>query len=108
MDGDVEHLQGRGVVDNLLGTDAAAKFFQKLGNSAGLDYGAGDHMFAAVFDDLNRYYRNSCQRHRAQLLRDYCSSPWAMLALVVAVCGFCFGLFKFSTTIYGLAHPYCH
>ncbi|CAN6237735.1 unnamed protein product [Urochloa humidicola] len=110
--GDVEHLQKRGVVDNLLGADgdAAKEFFQKLGDCGSLDYygGGGDHVFAAVFDDLNRYYRSSCQRHKAQLVRDYCSSPWAVLALVVAGCAFCFALFKFSTTIYGLAHPYCH
>ncbi|CAN6231082.1 unnamed protein product [Urochloa humidicola] len=106
--GDVEHLQRRGVAENLLGThdDAAAGFFQQLGDCSSLDY--GDHHFAGVFADLSRYYHSSWRRHRAKFLRDHCSSPWAVLALVVAGCAFCFALFKFSTTIYGLAHPYCH
>nr|XP_034576183.1 UPF0481 protein At3g47200-like [Setaria viridis] len=95
---DVEHLQKRGVVDNLLGTDddAAAKVFQQLGDCASLEY--EDHSFAAMFADLNRYYRSSWRGHKAEFLRDHCSSPWAALVLVVAGCAFCFALFKFSTT----------
>ncbi|CAN6251026.1 unnamed protein product [Urochloa humidicola] len=106
---DVEHLQRRGVVDNLLGTDAgaAAEFFQKLGDSGSLDYGGGN-VFGDMFGDLNRYYRSNWQKHKAELVREYCSSPWTVLALVVAGCAFCFALFKFSTTIYGVVHPYCH
>ncbi|OEL30049.1 hypothetical protein BAE44_0008933 [Dichanthelium oligosanthes] len=104
---DVKHLQKRGIVDNLLGSDddAATKFFQQLGDCSSLDY--GDHVFAALFTDLRQYYQSSWRRHKAKFLREHCKSPWAVLALVVAGCAFCFALFKFSTTIYGLAHPYC-
>ena len=105
---DVEHLQKRGVAENLLSGDgdAATRFFQQLGDCGSLDY--GDHHFAAMFRDLSGYYHSSWRRHKARFLRDHCSSPWAVLALVVAGCAFCFALIKFGTTIYGLAHPYCH
>ncbi|TVU33297.1 hypothetical protein EJB05_25107, partial [Eragrostis curvula] len=102
---DVAHLQRRGVVDNLLdGDDDAAKcFFQKLGDCSTLEY--GDHLFADLFEELNAYYRSSWRRHRARFLRDYCSSPWAMVALAAGVFAFCFTIVKFSTVIYGLVHP---
>ncbi|PAN05205.1 hypothetical protein PAHAL_1G121800 [Panicum hallii] len=107
-DRDVEHLQERGVAENLLSGDgdAATRFFQQLGGCSSLDY--GDHHFAAMFRDLSGYYHSSWRRHKAKFLRDHCSSPWAVLALVVAGCAFCFALIKFGTTMYGLAHPYCH
>jgi hypothetical protein len=106
--GDVEHLQKHGVTENLLGSDddAVAQFYQKLGDCSTLDYGERHHL-AALFRDLDEYYRSSWRRHKTKFLRDYCSNPWAMLALVFAGCAFCFALFKFSTAIYGLAHPYC-
>jgi hypothetical protein len=105
---DVEHLQKRGVAENLLSGDgdAATRFFQQLGGCGSLDY--GDHHFAAMFRDLSGYYHSSWRRHKARFLRDHCSSPWAVLALVVAGCAFCFAVIKFGTTVYGLAHPYCH
>ncbi|XP_039787553.1 putative UPF0481 protein At3g02645 [Panicum virgatum] len=105
---DVEHLQKRGVAENLLSGDgdAATRFFQQLGDCGSLDY--GDHHFAAMFRDLSGYYHSSWRRHKARFLRDHCSSPWAVLALVVAGCAFCFAVIKFGTTVYGLAHPYCH
>lgn len=102
---DVEHLQKRGIVENLLDgdDDAATKFFQHLGDCSSLNY--EDHMFARMFEDLRQFYHSSWRRHKAKFLRDHCSSPWAVLALVVAICAFCFALFKLSTTIFGLAHP---
>lgn len=105
---DVEHLQKHDIIQNLLDGDdeAATKFFQHLGDCSSLDY--KNHMFADMFTELRDFYDSSWQRHRAKFLRDHCSSPWAVLALVVAICGFCFVLFKLSTTIFNLAHPDCH
>jgi len=106
---DVEHLQMRGIVEDLLDgdDDAATKFFQHLGDCSTLNYKS--HMFAGMFEDLRQFYHSSWRRHKAKFLRDHCSSPWAVLALVVAISAFCFALFKLSTTIFSLAHPYyCH
>ncbi|XP_066325408.1 UPF0481 protein At3g47200-like [Miscanthus floridulus] len=106
---DVEHLQKRGIVENLLDgdDDAATKFFQHLGDCSTLNYKS--HMFAGMFEDLRQFYHSSWRRHKAKFLRDHCNSPWAVLALVVAISAFCFALFKLSTTIFSLAHPYyCH
>jgi hypothetical protein len=105
---DVEHLQKHDIIQNLLDGDdeAATNFFQHLGDCSSLDY--KNHMFADMFKELRDFYDSSWQRHRAKFLRDHCSSPWAVLALVVAICGFCFVLFKLSTTIFNLAHPDCH
>ena len=106
---DVEHLQKRGIVENLLDgdDDAATKFFQHLGDCSTLNYKS--HMFAGMFEDLRQFYHSSWRRHKAKFLRDHCGSPWAVIALVVAISAFCFALFKLSTTIFSLAHPYyCH
>ena len=106
---DVEHLQKRGIVENLLDgdDDAATRFFQHLGDCSSLNYES--HVFAGMFKDLRQFYHSSWRRHKARFVRDHCSSPWAVLALVVAISAFCFALFKLSTTIFGLAHPnHCH
>ncbi|KAJ1278815.1 hypothetical protein BS78_04G107700 [Paspalum vaginatum] len=105
---DVEHLQKRGIVDNLLSDhdDAARRFFQQLGDCSTLDY--DNHLFAAIFRDLRQYYHSSWRSQKVRFIREHCSSPWAVVALVVAVCVFCFALFKFSATIYNIAHhKYC-
>nr|CAB3446297.1 unnamed protein product [Digitaria exilis] len=106
---DVEHLKRHDVVDNLLSCDhdAATEFFQRLGDCSSLDY-SEEHHFAGMFEDLSQYYHSSWQRNQVKFVRDHCSSPWAVLAFVVAGCAFFFALVKFSTTIYSLSHPYCH
>ncbi|CAN6237762.1 unnamed protein product [Urochloa humidicola] len=102
---DVEELQARGIVDNLLSTndDAAAKFFQSLGAGSTLNY--GDHLFAPLFASVKSYHDRSWHRHKARFVRDYCSNPWSVIALVLAVLAFFFSLFNQSVTVYNLAHP---
>jgi hypothetical protein len=38
-------------------------------------------------------------------MRDYCSNPWSVIALVLAVLAFFFSLFNQSVAVYNLAHP---
>jgi len=102
---DVEELQRRGIADNMLSSDdgAAAQFFQSLGACSTIDY--DDHLFAPLFADVQRYHDRSWHRHRARFIRDHCSNPWSVIALVLAVLAFFFSLFNNSVTVYKLAHP---
>ncbi|PUZ75023.1 hypothetical protein GQ55_1G114300 [Panicum hallii var. hallii] len=102
---DVEELQRRGIVDNMLSSDddAAANFFQSLGACSTMNY--DDHLFAPLFADVKRYHDMSWHRHRARFMRDYCSNPWSVIAVVLAVLAFFFSLFNQSVAVYNLAHP---
>ncbi|TVU33301.1 hypothetical protein EJB05_25111, partial [Eragrostis curvula] len=106
MGKDVEHLRKRGIMDNLLASDddAASYFFQFLQQGGIRSLYDEQNLFAKMFADMNQYYKSRWHKHRTKFLRDYCSSPWAMIALVVAVFVFFFTVFKLSTGIYDLAH----
>ncbi|XP_062221201.1 putative UPF0481 protein At3g02645 [Phragmites australis] len=102
---DVDALQGAGIVDNMLSSDddAAARFYQSLGACSTMDY--DDHLFAPLFADVKRYHDSSWHRHKARLMRDHCSNPWSVIALVLAVLAFFFSLFNQTVAIYSIAHP---
>ncbi|CAL4888730.1 unnamed protein product [Urochloa decumbens] len=105
---DVEELQARGIVDNMLASDdgAAAKFFQSLGACSTLNY--DDHLFAPLFADVKQYYDRSWHRHKARFTRDHCSNPWSICAFVLAVLAFFFSLFNQTVSVYNLAHHNKH
>ncbi|CAN6338374.1 unnamed protein product [Urochloa humidicola] len=101
---DVEQLQKWGIMDNLLSSDdeAATSFFHHLGDCSCLDY--TEHHFTEIFTDLDQYYKARWHKHKAKFLRDYCNSPWAIIAGTAATLVFLFGVFKLAVTIDGLVH----
>lgn len=79
---DVALLRKRGIVTNRVGSDAeVAKLFNGLckGVTVSLE---------GVFDKLtlkvNVYHKNKFKVYCAELVSDYCSSPWKILGLVAA------------------------
>ncbi|CAL5097865.1 unnamed protein product [Urochloa decumbens] len=101
---DVEQLQKWGIMDNLLSSDddAATSFFHHLGDCCCLDY--SEHHFTEIFTDLDQYHKAGWNKHKAKFLREYCSSPWAIIAGTAAALLFLFGVFKLAVTINGLVH----
>ena len=80
---DVELLRRRGVVENLLDNDEeAARFFNRLGNIAPVDYAT--QVFAGLYENVTCYCGMWRNRHMAGLRRNYFASTWLAISVVVA------------------------
>ncbi|KAK3151797.1 hypothetical protein QOZ80_3AG0250670 [Eleusine coracana subsp. coracana] len=80
---DVELLQRRGILDNLLANhEEAARFFSHLGEGGAMNY--DQHVFAGLYEDVRRYCGSWYHRNRAILRRDYFGNPWSAISLFVA------------------------
>ncbi|XWS10696.1 hypothetical protein CRYUN_Cryun38cG0019700 [Craigia yunnanensis] len=88
---DVQLLRLSGVIQNMLGDDAAvAQMLNKLLNNVTL---SGDTFFyEEIFDDVKKHCAEPCNTWKAKLNHDYFSSPWTCIAFVAA-------LLVFLTTI---------
>ncbi|KAJ1699150.1 hypothetical protein LUZ63_007662 [Rhynchospora breviuscula] len=79
---DVLILQQCGVIENCLSSEEElTHFFNQLCQGLIL---ADDHFLAELFKEVNRHYESSWNRQRARLIRDYFSSPWAVISLIAA------------------------
>lgn len=103
---DVSVLQRGGIVDNLLSNDdeAAINFFSRLGDPCTMHY--SDNLFAQLFDDVKCYHDSSWHKHRTVFKRAHCSTPWSIIALVLAIIAFFYSFFSQSVAIYGQARPH--
>uniref|UniRef100_A0A0E0MY48 Uncharacterized protein n=1 Tax=Oryza rufipogon TaxID=4529 RepID=A0A0E0MY48_ORYRU len=80
---DVELLQRRGVVENLLDNDEeAAQFFNRLGDIDPVDYDT--QVFAGLYENVTRYCGMWRNKHMAGLRRNYFASTWLAISVVVA------------------------
>ncbi|KAF0918197.1 hypothetical protein E2562_023132 [Oryza meyeriana var. granulata] len=80
---DVELLRRRRILESLLADDdEAARFFSRLGEGGAINYKL--QTFSRLYDDVRRYCDSPWHRYRVALHRDYFSSPWSVISLVVA------------------------
>ncbi|KAH7661365.1 hypothetical protein IHE45_15G058100 [Dioscorea alata] len=81
---DVHLLELEGILVNLLSTDdAAASFFNGLNEK--IVANASEMYLMGLHREVKNYYNSPYHKHRARLIRDYFSSPWAILSLLAAV-----------------------
>ncbi|XP_078161090.1 UPF0481 protein At3g47200-like [Carex rostrata] len=79
---DVTILQECGILENWLGSqEELADFFNQVSEG---NFVASNHYLAELYTEVNRYTESSWPRHRAKLIRDYFSSPWATISVVAA------------------------
>ncbi|XP_078161194.1 UPF0481 protein At3g47200-like [Carex rostrata] len=80
---DVTILQECGIIENWLGSEEElTHFINQVTEGAGI---GDDHYLAELFTEVNKYVESSWHRHRAKLIRDYFSSPWAIISLIAAL-----------------------
>ncbi|KAH7661351.1 hypothetical protein IHE45_15G056900 [Dioscorea alata] len=81
---DVQLLEQKGILVNLMGTDdAAASLFNGLGKN--ITYNSGQMYLWGLHRNVKNYYNSWCHKQRARLIRDYFSSPWAILSFLAAL-----------------------
>ncbi|KAJ3678440.1 hypothetical protein LUZ60_002243 [Juncus effusus] len=81
---DVLILQNSGVIENKLADEGElAMFFNQLRYCSYLDY--EKHHLADVFQEVKNCYKSKWPRYLAKLRREYFSTPWAIIALIVGV-----------------------
>ncbi|KAL7184194.1 hypothetical protein ACSBR2_026361 [Camellia fascicularis] len=78
---DVEILSGLGIIDNWLGDDeAVSNIFNKISDAVS---GTSMHFrYADIFNRVNIYCRQPCNRWMANLNRKYCNGPWAVISVL--------------------------
>ncbi|XP_078161198.1 UPF0481 protein At3g47200-like [Carex rostrata] len=79
---DVTILQECGIIENWLGSEEDLTHFINKATE-GTAFSA-DHYLAELYTEVNRYIGSSWNRQRANLIRDYFSSPWAAISLIAA------------------------
>ncbi|KAJ4958824.1 hypothetical protein NE237_025935 [Protea cynaroides] len=82
---DVELLQKKGIIDNLLGEpqEVADLFNGLLKEVIILKYNR-NYLFN-VCDDLKKYYTIPMNEWKASLVHNYCNSPWALISFLAAI-----------------------
>ncbi|XP_072995195.1 UPF0481 protein At3g47200-like [Typha latifolia] len=101
---DVAILQHCDVIDNMLGSEEeVALFFNQLGEYVFVD--PQNHYFAEMFRDVNYYRDSTWHKHKARLVHDYFSSPWAILSLVAALVLLVLTLLQTFFAIYSYFRP---
>ncbi|XP_078161185.1 UPF0481 protein At3g47200-like [Carex rostrata] len=78
---DVTILQECGIIKWLGSEEELADFINQVTDGAGI---GEDHYLAELYMEVNKYIELSWHRHRAKLIRDYFSSPWATISLIAA------------------------
>ncbi|XP_078161088.1 UPF0481 protein At3g47200-like [Carex rostrata] len=79
---DVTILQDCGIVENCLGSEEALTHFINQVTEGGILLEG--HYLAELKREVNRYIGSSWNRQRANLIRNYFSSPWATISLIAA------------------------
>ncbi|XXG88929.1 hypothetical protein AAC387_Pa12g1060 [Persea americana] len=78
---DVALLHKQGILRHFLGSDMkAANFFNDLNRDV---FVKQDHYLASLYKDVYKYQKNPWPKWWAVLMHNYCSSPWAVLGIVV-------------------------
>ncbi|XP_061370443.1 UPF0481 protein At3g47200-like [Gastrolobium bilobum] len=81
---DVDVLVQNGIIINMLGdSSAVAKLFNGLCNSIVLTNCNSDYI--RISEELNAYYKHPWNSAKATLRRDYCNTPWQMVASIAAI-----------------------
>jgi Plant protein of unknown function len=100
---DVELLQRKQIVDNLLANEEElVLFFNWLTECSYMDY--ENHYLKDVFIEVNKYYESDWHRWRGNLKRNYFSNPWSIISVAAAVVLLIFTGLQTFFTIY----PYYH
>ena len=58
------------------------QFFARLGEGGGMNYNR--HVFAGLYEDVQRYCGSWWHRNKATLRRKYFGSPWSAISFIVA------------------------
>ncbi|KAB1221430.1 hypothetical protein CJ030_MR2G013154 [Morella rubra] len=81
---DVDLLVKYGIVENLRAdSNEAATLINNL--ARGALFKRKDFYFASICDGLNKYYRTSWHRWKANLKQNYFNTPWAIISFIAAV-----------------------
>ncbi|KAM0951794.1 hypothetical protein DsansV1_C03g0029531 [Dioscorea sansibarensis] len=81
---DVHLLELKGILVNLMGTDdAAASLINGLGEK--IIHDPNQMYLRGLHRKVKSYYNSSYHKQRARLIRDYFSSPWAILSFLAAL-----------------------
>lgn len=80
---DVDLLVKYGIVENRLGdASEGATFINKLADGVIME--SDNFYFASICEELNKYYKTSWHRWKANLRQNYFNTPWAIVSVIAA------------------------
>ncbi|KAH7661354.1 hypothetical protein IHE45_15G057200 [Dioscorea alata] len=101
---DVQLLEQKRILVNLMGTDdAAASLFNGLGDK--IIYCPKKMYLRGLHSKVKSYYNSSYHKHWARLIRDYFSSPWATISFLAALVLLLFTAEQSFFSAYSYFHP---
>ncbi|KAI9070680.1 hypothetical protein K1719_047354 [Acacia pycnantha] len=81
---DVEVLEEKGVIQNIIGeSDAVASITKGLGRHT--SYTSFNDDYQSLFKELNKFSDNSCHKYKAIFKQQYWSTPWRIASLLGAI-----------------------
>ncbi|CAB4261642.1 unnamed protein product [Prunus armeniaca] len=80
-DKDIKLLSEKKILANWLNVEDGSKFF----NSLYIDTSVKDFQYHKLCVEVNKYYHVKWNRYFEQFRRDYCSTPWKVIALAVGI-----------------------
>ncbi|GLT74558.1 hypothetical protein SLA2020_463460 [Shorea laevis] len=94
---DVKLLCDSGIIENWLGSDeAVAAMFNRLTDNVSVSI----EFYAPIYNDVDKYYNEPCNKRMASLRHNYFNTPWAFISFLAAAFLLLLALLQTTFTVF--------